>query len=244
MPGPRVQLIPVMDLRHGQVVRAVRGERGTYQPVRSSLCATAEPLVVARALTRHCASSLLYVADLDALLGGMPHTGVLQQLLQTVPALQLWVDAGFADRAAAEQWLSGWEPALARRVTPVFASEALRDTAALRGLCQGDSVAAQRCVLSLDRRQGQRLDAAGCWDLPTAWPQRVIVMTLERVGAGEGPDLQTLAEVRRSAPDVQLIGAGGIRHLADLQAAEAAGATAWLVASALHDGALPPVVPA
>jgi phosphoribosylformimino-5-aminoimidazole carboxamide ribotide isomerase len=86
------------------------------------------------------------------------------------------------------------------------------------------------------------MDAAGCWDTPDAWPQRVIVMTLERVGAGEGPDLQTLADVQRSAPCARLIGAGGIRHVADLRAAEAAGATAWLVASALHDGAIPPVV--
>jgi uncharacterized protein related to proFAR isomerase len=236
-----MQLIPVMDLRQGQVVRAVRGERGTYQPVRSQLCPTAEPLAVAQALTRHCASPLLYVADLDALLGGAPHTAVLQLLLQALPDLQLWVDAGFADRAAAEQWLRSWPEALARRVTPVFASEALRDAAALRGLCQGDAAAAQRCVLSLDRRQGQRMDLAGCWDMPEAWPQRVIVMTLERVGAGAGPDLQTLADVQRSAPAAQLIGAGGIRHLADLRAAEAAGAWAWLVASALHDGAIAPV---
>jgi phosphoribosylformimino-5-aminoimidazole carboxamide ribotide isomerase len=37
-----------------------------------------------------------------------------------------------------------------------------------------------------------------------------------------------------------VIGAGGVRNAEDLRAAEAAGAAAWLVASALHDLALPP----
>jgi phosphoribosylformimino-5-aminoimidazole carboxamide ribotide isomerase len=65
-------------------------------------------------------------------------------------------------------------------------------------------------------------------------------MTLERVGAFNGPDLDTLAALRRSAPAASLIGAGGLRDAADLPAAEAAGADAWLVASALHDRRLAP----
>ena len=96
-------------------------------------------------------------------------------------------------------------------------------------------------MLSLDRRDGQRLDPAGCWDRPALWPARVIVMTLERVGADAGPDLDTLRELQARAPEVSLIGAGGIRDGADLERARAAGAAAWLVASALHDGRLPPV---
>jgi len=67
----------------------------------------------------------------------------------------------------------------------------------------------------------------------------VIVMTLDRVGAGSGPDLATLDAVRKRAGDRVLIGAGGVRNAADLRAAEAAGAAAWLVASALHDLAIP-----
>jgi uncharacterized protein related to proFAR isomerase len=71
------------------------------------------------------------------------------------------------------------------------------------------------------------------------WPKRLIVMTLERVGSGAGPDLDTLQAVRRLAPEAMLIGAGGIRSEDDLARAAAAGADAWLVASALHDLQLP-----
>ena len=73
------------------------------------------------------------------------------------------------------------------------------------------------------------------------WPRRLIVMTLERVGSGAGPDLETLQEVRRLAPGAMVIGAGGIRSPEDLALASAAGADAWLVASALHDLQLPRV---
>ena len=126
---------------------------------------------------------------------------------------------------------------LADRIVTVFASESLRSRDEL-ARCFADREAG---VLSLDRRDGQRLDAAGCWETPQLWPQRVIVMTLERVGADAGPDLATLREVQALSPATQLVGAGGIRHAADLDAAREAGAYGWLVASALHDGRLPPV---
>src|SRR4051794_39535754 len=98
---------------------------------------------------------------------------------------------------------------------------------------------AANAILSLDRREGERLDAAGCWEQPQRWPQTVIVMTLENVGANAGPDLATLAELRERSPATRFIGAGGIRDEADLHHAAQAGASAWLVASALHDGRLP-----
>ena len=222
-------IIPVIDLQAGQVVRAVRGDRQNYKPVVSALCAGSEPLTVARALLAHTGSPILYAADLDALQGGAAQAAVLRALLQALPGVELWLDAGFADAASAatlREALGIEGP----RVRPVFASESLRTREQLAE-CGADGQAA----LSLDRRDGRRLDAAGCWDAPALWPQRVIVMTLERVGSDAGPDLATIAEVRRKAPQAMVIGAGGIRHADDVAAAAAAGADAWLVASALHD---------
>jgi phosphoribosylformimino-5-aminoimidazole carboxamide ribotide isomerase len=228
-------LIPVIDLMRGQVVRAVRGERQSYRPIVSKLCAGSDPIELARALCRHCASNRLYVADLDALTGGAAQADVLRDLLQALPALELWLDAGFADGAAAAV-LRERIGAPAARVLPVFGSESLRSLQALRDAFTPP----QAGVLSLDRRGEQRLDPAGCWDHPELWPGRVIVMTLERVGADAGPDLDTLRAVRGRAAAAQVVGAGGIRHADDLARAREAGAYAWLVASALHDGKLPP----
>ena len=235
-----MNIIPVIDLLRGQVVRAVRGDRKSYQPITSALCASSDPLAVARILCRHTASARLYVADLDALQGAAVQAGVLRALLDALPDVELWLDAGFADAPAAADVLDRFTGHRGRLV-PVFGSESLRSAAALERCFKGPQGATPNAILSLDRRDGHRLDAAGCWESSPLWPQRVIVMTLERVGADSGPDLDTLAEVRRKAPVATLIGAGGIRHPADLASAAAAGAGAWLVASALHDLRLPPV---
>lgn len=239
-----MELIPVIDIMQGQVVRAVRGNRRAYQPMQSRLCAGSDPVTVAKALCDHCASPTLYAADLDALLGGPAQVSVLRALLQSLPDVALWLDAGFANAAAA-QALRAELGAAGARVVPVFGSESLASPIELERCFKGfDRVGddlGSDAVLSLDRRDGQRLDAAGCWDAPALWPRRVIVMTLERVGSDAGPDLETLLDVQRKSPHAVIVGAGGIRHEADLARARGAGAGAWLVASALHDGRLPRV---
>ncbi|RZS52199.1 HisA/HisF-related TIM barrel protein [Sphaerotilus mobilis] len=248
----RCELIPVLDLLGGQVVHAVRGERANYRPIRTPLCEGAAPEQVGPALLRAADSNVLYVADLDALMGGTVQVDALAGLLRALrrerPNARLWLDGGWCDVGAMRATLAALGPELAVAVDPVLASEALRPHA-LDGLGDqgvlsdqvgpgGDTIGA-RTLLSLDRRDGRRLDPAGCWDRPAQWPARVIVMTLERVGADAGPDLDTLAEVAaRAAAGTVLIGAGGVRNDADLQAAGRAGASGWLVASALHAGRL------
>ncbi len=171
-------------------------------------------------------------------MGGPAQVDLVRAVLQAMPDLELWLDAG-----------------LLTRLRPMHCASASASTRSAWLLCSAASrcvraPALQRCfagltgrdaVLSLDRRDGRRLDEAGCWEQPALWPRRVIVMTLERVGADAGPDLETLREVRSLSPLTQLVGAGGIRNPADLARASDAGAHAWLVASALHDGRLPPV---
>lgn len=230
-----MQIIPVVDLMNGQVVRAVRGQRSAYRPVVSALCDGSDPATVARALCDYAGADTLYVADLDALTGGEVQLAVLTRLLAALPDVSLWLDAGFADAAAFARLRAALGGGGAR-VTPVFASEALATTDAAR-LALADAGGA---ILSLDRRGGELLDRAGCWADPALWPKRVIVMTLDRVGSFEGPDVAMLRECARRAPRVRLIGAGGIRDEDDLRAAEATGAEAWLTASALHDGRIQP----
>jgi phosphoribosylformimino-5-aminoimidazole carboxamide ribotide isomerase len=237
-------LIPVVDLLQGQVVRAVRGDRKSYRPIVSALCASSDPVTVARILCEHCAARQLYVADLDALQGGPVQIAVLTDVLEALPHIELWLDVGLADAVAGEAVRKQLAP-FASRIVLVFGSESLRSREALERCFESTNAEAEAGVpgaaLSLDRRDGRRLDQAGCWDAVDLWPQRLIVMTLERVGSGAGPDLETLQEVRRLAPSAMVIGAGGIRNPQDLALASAAGADAWLVASALHDLQLPRV---
>lgn len=222
-------VVPVIDLKAGQVVRAQRGDRQAYRPIVSALADGCEPVSLARALCRHAASDRLYVADLDALMGGAPQVEVLRSLLLALPDVEVWLDGGFADMAAAQALRQQLGAQGAHRVVPVFGSESLRSATSLP----------DHALLSLDRRDGRRLDPAGWWEAIERWPSRVIAMTLEQVGADAGPDLATIASLRERSPATQWFGAGGIRDTADLARARAAGAQGWLVASALHDGRLP-----
>lgn len=227
-----MQIVPVVDLLAGQAVRALRGERSDYRPLHSLLCAGSEPLTVARALLDHCASRQLYVADLDGLTGHGAQTALLAGLLDGLPDVEIWLDAGFVSPSDAAAVLAG----TGDRVTPVIASESLPDASAISGFTERWP----RALLSLDRRHGAPLGAASCWTETRLWPERLIVMTLDRVGSFEGPDLLTLADVRaRAGGGRRVIGAGGVRSVDDLHAAARSGADAWLIASALHDGRIP-----
>ena len=69
-----------------------------------------------------------------------------------------------------------------------------------------------RTVLSLDFRGDAFQGPPGILADPALWPGRVIVMTLARVGAGQGPDLARLAQiVARAGAGRRVYAAGGVR---------------------------------
>jgi phosphoribosylformimino-5-aminoimidazole carboxamide ribotide isomerase len=239
-----MQVIPVLDLLDGHAVRAVRGQRANYRPIQSTLCAGSESLAVARALLAVTGARVLYVADLAAILRQGDHAPQLAALLEglgdTNPGIEIWLDAGYTDFASMRALFERIDPPSRSHhatLVPVFGTETLRDSQAL---CEAVA-AGLSPLLSLDHRAGALLADPAAEADTSWWPPRVIVMTLDHVGSYQGPDLDTLAAVRARAGQRTLIGAGGIRHAADLSAAADSGAAAWLVASALHDRQLEPV---
>jgi phosphoribosylformimino-5-aminoimidazole carboxamide ribotide isomerase len=255
-----MQVIPVLDLLDGHVVRAVRGERTAYLPIQSPLAATSEPLHIARALIAASGARTLYIADLGAILQRGAHVATLAMLRAALPGIDIWLDAGYADFASMRALFDSIErlthiqhieqsgPAQSRTsernapnapathdlapLVPVFGTESLRDLHAL----QAAEAAGLSPILSLDHRAGQLLADPAFEPTSSWWPGRVIAMTLDQVGSYDGPDLRTVERIRSNAPaGTAVIGAGGIRDRADLSAAARTGATAWLVASALHD---------
>ena len=71
-----------------------------------------------------------------------------------------------------------------------------------------------------------------------AWPRRLIVMTLARVGSGAGPDIDRLSAIRDAASGRNIYAAGGVRDGVDLAILKRAGIAGALVATSLHDGRL------
>ncbi len=95
-----MQVIPVLDLVGGEVVRARRGDRASYRRLKSSLSPTSDPVAVVHGLLAVYPFPTLYVADLDAIQCSADNTGTLRRIRAEFPALQMWVDNGAADLAA------------------------------------------------------------------------------------------------------------------------------------------------
>ena len=98
-----MKIIPVIDILDDIVVHAVRGRRKEYQPLKSVLCASTDPVDVARAL-KEFGFAEMYVADLDAITDGHTNFTVLQQIVDET-GFELMVDAGITDLARAKRVL-------------------------------------------------------------------------------------------------------------------------------------------
>ena len=189
---------------------------------------SSDPLGVVAALLAAAPFPAIYAADLDAILQRGEHRAVLLGMVDRFPALTLWVDAGFGTAAQLGPWLTS------KRIVPVIGSESLASSDDLAALL----TAAPEAILSLDTRAEQPLGPALLFSEPQRWPERVVVMMLDRVGAGQGPALGRLRSTLDQAPGRKIIAAGGVRNAADLEMLEAMGVHAVLIASAIHDGTL------
>jgi phosphoribosylformimino-5-aminoimidazole carboxamide ribotide isomerase len=222
-----MEVIPVLDLKGGIVVHARMGIRSAYAPIETPLSPTSELSSVARGLLSIFPFKVLYVADLDAIEGKGDNTTALKALRAEYPDLAFWVDAGLADLREAKPWLEADSGHL------VLGSETQRDSELIRHLCRDE-----RIILSLDYSGDAFLGPATLLDDVDAWPQKIIVMALARVGSASGPDMNRLANIKSRAIGRQIYAAGGVRDANDLASLARAGVSGALVATSLHDGKL------
>jgi phosphoribosylformimino-5-aminoimidazole carboxamide ribotide isomerase len=222
-----MEIIPVLDLKDGVVVHARMGQRDQYRPIESPLSSSSKPADVARGLLSIHPFRTFYIADLDAIEGKGTNNGALAQLKNEFPSLTFWVDNGIADFGHARQWLGSDLGHL------VLGSETQKDGQLVRHCRDNDQV-----ILSLDYRGDAFVGPAAIIDAVDAWPKKIIVMTLARVGSAAGPDLERLMAIRSKVPERQVYAAGGLRGAADLAALAEAGIAGALAATGLHNGTL------
>jgi phosphoribosylformimino-5-aminoimidazole carboxamide ribotide isomerase len=232
-----MRVIPVIDLKRGVAVHAVRGDRERYRPLRSRIAEGSDPVRLTRAVRERLGLDELYVADLDAITGEDGGSAVVAALAREATVM---VDAGAATAAAVARLL---ELGVAR---VVIGTESLPGTEALRRL-RADLPDAP-LVLSVDLRGGRLLSpdpalagiapANALARLAESGVGEAIVLDLMRVGSAEGPDVTLLAELHARFPELELLAGGGVRHAGDLRALAEAGASGALVATALHGGAI------
>lgn len=230
-----MKIIPVIDILDGIVVHAVRGRRKEYQPLKSVLCASADPVDVARAL-KEFGFAEMYVADLDAITGGHTNFSVFQRIADET-GFELMVDAGITDLARAKRVLES-------RVSKViigtetlgsigFVAEAVEFFGSEKIVVSldlmGDKVLSK---LEFDKskdpvvllREFQKMGVA-----------QIIVLDLARVGSAEGVNLPVLKRMLMNH-NVKVLVGGGVRNIRDLVELKNLGVSGALLATALHSG--------
>jgi len=220
-----MQIIPTIDLIKGVVVHARKGRRAAYRPLQTPLCSEPTPHALIAAFLSLYPFDTIYLADLDALMGQGNHREMLGRLQNDYPMLKFWIDQGLPESGTVN-WTANH--------VPVIGSESLG-----AGHLSRLQAFRDKFILSLDFMGEHLLGAHGLIEDPhELWPEKIIVMSLSRIGGNEGPDFQRLARFRAELPEKTLIAAGGLRGEDDLKRLKDLGIDGVLVASALHSGAL------
>ncbi|MEK9824944.1 MAG: HisA/HisF-related TIM barrel protein [Methylotenera sp.] len=224
-------IIPVMDLLNGNVVHAKHGNRAHYQPLQSALIDGSNPLAVATALLKHYPCQNLYIADLNAIqkLPGH-HLEVIQQIAQQHPDVSLWVDAGIANQHALELWAG-------HHFNLILGSENFNS---LDNFLEISAMLNKQFILSLDFMPHGYQGPTALIQNSQHWPEKVILMTLAKVGSQNGADLKLISQFAQQAEQFELFAAGGVRDIHDLKLLKQIGIKGALVASALHNGQIKP----
>lgn len=233
-----MDIIPVLDILNGQVVRGVAGRRTEYHRIVSKLTTSSAPLVIASVLRETFGLSRFYVADLDGIVNQRPNLRLFSQLADQ--GFELLVDAGTRGEPEAV------EVASRGKADVIIGLESCRSPEDLKRIL--DSL--PTITFSLDLLNGlprMAIDAAGWCDQPEAIAEQLVeegvssllILDLADVGMSTGGSTDRLCRFARSRfPDLHLISGGGVRNRDDLSRFCKLGVDAVLVASALHDGQL------
>jgi phosphoribosylformimino-5-aminoimidazole carboxamide ribotide isomerase len=228
-----MDLLPAIDLRHGRVVRLRQGD-----DARSTTYAE-DPLAVAATFAA-AGARRIHAVDLDAALGEPPQRSLLERLLAALGPVSLQLGGGLRDGAAVAWALA----AGCERV--VLGSLPARDPAAFAALARahpGRLVPAVEVAAGAPRVAGWTQAAVSpledlCASLRGLPCAAVLVTDVERDGMLSGPNLDLACRVA-AATGLPALLSGGVRSLADLQAAAArpqiAGA---ILGRALYEGDL------
>ena len=219
-----MEIIPVIDVMGGKVVHARGGKRAEYRPLESILTTSHDPIEVIKDLLAFMPFSTIYIADLDAIMNGKRNNALYSALSRAYSHINLYLDAGVTDKLSWQSLMTN------ENIFPVIGSETLLESDWL-----ADAEVHKKSILSLDFKRGDFLGEEQLLNTPDLWPEQIIAMNLDCIGAESGPDLELLADLNNKS-NCSIIAAGGVRAEQDLMALQQRGIKRVLVASALHNG--------
>jgi phosphoribosylformimino-5-aminoimidazole carboxamide ribotide isomerase len=225
-----MMLIPAVDIMGGKVVRLTRGDPGT----KKDYDRFGDPVSVAR-LWKEQGAEWVHVIDLDAALGRGKNTVTIMEILKETEA-SCQVGGGIRSVDAAMKML---EAGVGRII---LGSMAIRSPETIETLI--GEYGSERIVVSLDHEGGEILingwKTGSDLDLESAMTKfkdlnvhRFLVTGVDRDGTLLGPDVEVF---KKLAGKANVIAAGGIGSLVDIQELRETGVEAAVVGRALYEG--------
>jgi phosphoribosylformimino-5-aminoimidazole carboxamide ribotide isomerase len=197
-------------------------------PITSLLTKSSKPIDIVKAFMDFYPFKTLYIADLNAIQQventSNNHLNIISQIKHTFPDLKLWIDAGVNTSSKAKTWTT-------------FHAQLVLGSESFQTLDQYQSVVQQlSCpfTLSLDFLPQGYTGPKDLLQHTEYWPKDIIVMTLAKVGANIGADLQALKQVMAKTKQHHFYAAGGIRNIKDLLHLKQLGINGALLATSLH----------
>lgn len=232
-----MDIIPVVDILNSEVVHAVKGNRAEYKPLKSVLCNSTDPEIVASVLKKY-GFKKLYIADLDAILGKGDNTDVFKNISEQT-GLHLIVDAGVTETKRAQLLFQN-------KVNQVIiGTETLQNLNFVRTAVK--LFGNEKILVSLDLMKNKVLcksELSGsmgalevAFEIQKMGVSQMIFLDLARVGSNEGIDLAFVQKFKSSI-NVDLLVGGGVRNIRDILLLENLHVSGVLVATALHSGRL------
>ena len=229
------KLIFVMDILDGAVVHAKRGERDQYKPINlfSSIVSSPDPAEIIDELK----PEEVYIADLNRLMDTGDNREILKELRNRDSETKLMLDYGITgmkdlkvavEAELADNFVLGTETAsldliaeASKSDIPVSVSIDLFN----------------KKVLTRDKRL--KLEPLALIKKLNEYSiQNVIVLELDRVGTKSGIDFEFF-ESAVEVSEHNILCGGGVKGYEDISKMEKIGVKGALVATALHEGAIP-----
>lgn len=234
---------PAIDVRDGRVVRLRQGDYAQETRYGDDPCALAETYA-------QVGATWLHLVDLDAARAGGYTLVPLLARIKSLTALRVQTGGGVRSAADVEALLDAGADRVVVGSLAVCAPDMVSDWIARYG--------SDRIVVALDTRA----DAEGRWRLPVhGWTEldadqsgsdleaalacyvaagmrHLLCTDIARDGMLSGPNLDLYRKLYAFAPGIAIQASGGVRDLADVRAACAAGCAGVVLGRALLEGRL------
>jgi len=233
-----LKIIPVIDILNNITVHAIKGNRQKYQPLKSALTTSINPIEIATVFKSQGFSNL-YIADLDAILGKTPNFNLYTQLAHM--GFTLMIDAGVTNIDTIKKLKNCGTSKI------IIGTETLTNTNLIKEAIE--QIGTEHIIVSLDMKTNKILTPPsfnGSTELfkliktfRNIGVSEFILLDLSRVGSNEGVNIELLKQTLTILNDVDGGGVyvgGGARGVDDLLTLKSLGVLGVLLATALHLG--------